>query len=598
MRSRARGQPRPEGSSKLRRRAAACFSLSRVALAALLLVAVLLLLVLWAASSALLRGTADLAAPHALLNGTLRMLSTGQSLVAKQGAGTIEPVLHGPMFEALRGARGCQHYSVWCARLESVLAAEARWRSQLGGQQRLRPWLQENGSILKAWLALGSREYAGSMAGAIATGGSDGLHEALLSTLHERQAQASPWLGLPMVAELHDAAVSEDGVVSAPVSGGRWGKHAEVVVFPSCGTAGLIAKPVDRAWCSSYSAPVVVIAQPMCFGPAHFLAECFPRLLVAVSAALHEGALVHVTEANAMVRSALDAVGLSSDRLVTGCVRAPKVLVPDGTFCGNPPASSLIPMRRWAWSLTGACKDLARRAIVEAAGRLLPVQASTDLPRGPSGGSWEVDAAGACPAGLMSLGTAAAALGPVGAVSAWGGGQAAAQLAATCVLAHPQAVGVVAPAPGPVRVLYVRRLGTRQIVNEDELLEALSQLEGVGQVTTFSPAGLKRDVAAFAAADVVLAPHGAGLANIVGCPPWAHVVELLAQPVNIMYGSMCARLGLKWHALTPAVASHSGVIQAEVGLVVERVREAASAIQDLAQRFGAFSESHHARCAA
>ncbi|KAA0159336.1 hypothetical protein FNF31_04923 [Cafeteria roenbergensis] len=226
-----------------------------------------------------------------------------------------------------------------------------------------------------------------------------------------------------MVAVVRDAAVSEDGVVSAPVSGGRWGTSAETVVLPSCGSSGLMFKPVRTMWCTSHNAPVVVIAQPMCYGPAHFLAECLPRLLMALSAARREGALVHVTQANPM-------------------------------------------------------------------------------------------------------------------------------------------------------------------------------LEDVGQVTAFSPAGLQRDLEAFAAADVVLAPHGAGLANIVGCPPWAHVVELLARPVNIMYGSMCARLGLKWHALTPAVASHSGVIKAEVGLVVDRVREASKAIRDLAKRFASFSSSQRAVCAA
>ncbi len=599
MRSRARGQQRKKYKRVHGQVATACLPTGRVALAALLLAATLLALVLWAGESVLLRGAAVLAHPHASLNGSLHMLSTGHSSVAKRrGEGGSAVAHHGPMVDALRGARGCQHFSVWCAQLDAVLASEARWRGLPDSQPRLLPWLQESGAILGSWLSShGSREYADSMAGAIASGGSSGLHAVLLSTLHERQARVSPWSERPMVAVVRDAAVSEDGVVSAPVSGGRWGNSAETVVLPSCGSSGLMFKPVRPMWCTSHNAPVVVIAQPMCYGPAHFLAECLPRLLMALSAARREGALVHVTQANPMVSAAMDAVGLRPDRLVSGCVRAPRMLVPDGTFCGNPPASALLPMRRWAWSLSGACKDPARQDLLQAASRLLPEQDGVSASAAPDA-SWSADAEGACPAGLLSLGAAAAALGPAGAVSAWGSGRDAVQQAATCVLAHPQAVGLVAPAPGPIRVLFVRRSGSRRVENEGELLEALSHLEDVGQVTAFSPAGLQRDLEAFAAADVVLAPHGAGLANIVGCPPWAHVVELLARPVNIMYGSMCARLGLKWHALTPAVASHSGVIKAEVGLVVDRVREASKAIRDLAKRFASFSSSQRAVCAA
>lgn len=64
----------------------------------------------------------------------------------------------------------------------------------------------------------------------------------------------------------------------------------------------------------------------------------------------------------------------------------------------------------------------------------------------------------------------------------------------------------------------------------------------------FRPAGPSADARAFSAAGVVLAPHGAGLANMVACPPWAHVLELLAQPVNIMCGFIAVRLGLSLHA--------------------------------------------------
>ncbi len=89
-----------------------------------------------------------------------------------------------------------------------------------------------------------------------------------------------------------------------------------------------------------------------------------------------------------------------------------------------------------------------------------------------------------------------------------------------------RSLGDRARTTGARRRIYVTRAnaGGRQLLNEDELL---STLEPLG----FERVALERlpfaqQVALFADADMVIAPHGAGLANIAFCKPGTIVVEL------------------------------------------------------------------------
>jgi hypothetical protein len=94
------------------------------------------------------------------------------------------------------------------------------------------------------------------------------------------------------------------------------------------------------------------------------------------------------------------------------------------------------------------------------------------------------------------------------------------------------------------RRIYVsrRQAACRRILNEDSLLEVLS---GYGfdsvvceTLSYHETAGL------FAAADAVVAPHGAGLVNLIYARPGVKVLELFPPGgVNVCYWSLCEALG-------------------------------------------------------
>lgn len=95
-------------------------------------------------------------------------------------------------------------------------------------------------------------------------------------------------------------------------------------------------------------------------------------------------------------------------------------------------------------------------------------------------------------------------------------------------------------APG-LKVLVSRAAApTRRLLNEDAVMEILTPL-GFTRVT-LEKMPLKDQATLFAAADTVLAPHGAGLANIVFLRPGARVIELLPEAMKdraFIYSRLC-----------------------------------------------------------
>jgi len=83
----------------------------------------------------------------------------------------------------------------------------------------------------------------------------------------------------------------------------------------------------------------------------------------------------------------------------------------------------------------------------------------------------------AWPLGADELEAAVAALGPVKAVGAIAGRDHAIGAAARCLIAHPEAQGILAPRAGArgVRVLLVERNGSRREANQAVLLKCLRQ---------------------------------------------------------------------------------------------------------------------------
>lgn len=83
--------------------------------------------------------------------------------------------------------------------------------------------------------------------------------------------------------------------------------------------------------------------------------------------------------------------------------------------------------------------------------------------------------------------------------------------------------------PEPRDILYVKRHGTRSLANEVEVLDAIrAQIAGTDrQLLVFEPAAtLEHDIREWGRAMVVVAPHGAGLANTLWLHSSARVLEL------------------------------------------------------------------------
>lgn len=95
--------------------------------------------------------------------------------------------------------------------------------------------------------------------------------------------------------------------------------------------------------------------------------------------------------------------------------------------------------------------------------------------------------------------------------------------------------------------LYISRadVSYRNILNEAELMDALSPL-GFESVT-LSGLSVLRQAALFHAADIVVAPHGAGLANLVFSRPGARAVELFSPTrIRPSYWLICRTAGIEY----------------------------------------------------
>jgi hypothetical protein len=106
------------------------------------------------------------------------------------------------------------------------------------------------------------------------------------------------------------------------------------------------------------------------------------------------------------------------------------------------------------------------------------------------------------------------------------------------------AFGATAVAP---RRLYISRAGAvrRRLANEEELIARLRPLG----YEIFDPAGVsfREQMESFAAATHIVAPHGAGLANIVFCQPGTQLLELqMDSYMNLCFRKLAALRGLRY----------------------------------------------------
>jgi capsular polysaccharide biosynthesis protein len=101
----------------------------------------------------------------------------------------------------------------------------------------------------------------------------------------------------------------------------------------------------------------------------------------------------------------------------------------------------------------------------------------------------------------------------------------------------------------PERIYISRsKANQRQLLNEDEVLKLLGKF-GFENVV-LETLSIASQVQLFASAKVIIAPHGAGLSNLVYCQPQTKIIEIFAPKyVNIMYWCISDRLNLDYYYL-------------------------------------------------
>jgi len=130
-----------------------------------------------------------------------------------------------------------------------------------------------------------------------------------------------------------------------------------------------------------------------------------------------------------------------------------------------------------------------------------------------------------------------------------------------------------------VKIVIIRRRGVRRIANHEELVRNLSSSLHSHQKSSFPkpsivefdeislpPMGMSQ-FAVFADADIVIAPHGAGISNMLACSPATALLEFLPDEANLCFWNFAISLGFNYHPLS----MKSGFVK--VSDVIECVEE-------------------------
>jgi len=106
---------------------------------------------------------------------------------------------------------------------------------------------------------------------------------------------------------------------------------------------------------------------------------------------------------------------------------------------------------------------------------------------------------------------------------------------------------------GRRRKIFISRAATRvrRLVHENDIWNRL-QARGFERLF-LETMSWEEQIAAFTAAETVVAPHGAGLANLVFCHPGTRVIELFDRRyLHWCYWQLAAVSGLEYHAVVSA----------------------------------------------
>ncbi|MBC5992539.1 glycosyltransferase family 61 protein [Pontibacter cellulosilyticus] len=143
--------------------------------------------------------------------------------------------------------------------------------------------------------------------------------------------------------------------------------------------------------------------------------------------------------------------------------------------------------------------------------------------------------------------------------------------------------------------IYISRQDSsyRSVTNEANVLKVLHKY-GFKKVE-LSELTFTEQVSLFKNAEVVVAPHGAGLTNLVFCRPGTQVIELFAREYTPpLYADLASKVNLKYNYLTsasaPAVVSLRAAMQKGVDVPVDKLESMVlEAIADAVQTMEQFN---------
>lgn len=127
-----------------------------------------------------------------------------------------------------------------------------------------------------------------------------------------------------------------------------------------------------------------------------------------------------------------------------------------------------------------------------------------------------------------------------------------------------------------VPLVYISRSDShrRNVVNEDALMEMLTPY-GFKKYTLTS-LGFVDKVRLFASAKVIIAPHGAGLANLTFCPTGSSLIEFFTSTyVCACYSEMAQKVGMHYHYFVfdhVVTDKHSKGVDDHITVDVKRVK--------------------------
>lgn len=99
--------------------------------------------------------------------------------------------------------------------------------------------------------------------------------------------------------------------------------------------------------------------------------------------------------------------------------------------------------------------------------------------------------------------------------------------------------------------LYISRKNARyrKVIDEDRICQFLTEKLGF-ETVALETLKVKEQAALFNRIKVIIAPHGAGLTNLVFCSPGTTVIEIFSPNyVNVCYYSLCQEIGLNYYYL-------------------------------------------------